>query len=186
MKKGLNYIIDITLRYAILIFVGILSVKIFYLLITPITIYPVYSLLNLFFNTAYLGDILFVNTIPIEIIGPCIAGSAYYLLLILNLSTPKIKLKKRLLLLGFSFASLLIVNVLRIFLLASLFISGASFFDMAHKAFWYAGSVLFVVGIWFLSVRLFKIKEIPLYSDFRFLWDSSRKNMKKSKSSKKH
>ncbi len=185
MKKEVNSVLDIVLRYAILVITGIFNTAIFYFIFTFITIYPVYLLLKLFFDTSLLYNIIFVSSFPIEIIGPCIAGSAYYLLFMLNLSTRGIKLGKRIKFLLFSFLLLLIINILRIFLLAVLFVSGVSFFDITHKLFWYVGSTIFVVGIWFLSVKLFKVKEIPFYSDVTFLLHSG-KNAKKTKRSKKH
>ncbi len=184
MKRGAS-LLDIIVRYLILIVIGISGTGIFYSLFTSLTIYPVYFLFKLFFNTALMSNVIMINNLPIEIIGACIAASAYYLLLILNLSTPNVKIEKRIKILFFSFLSFLIINILRIFFLSILFISGVSFFDIAHKLFWYAGSVLFVVGIWFLSVKLFKIKEVPFYSDLVFLLHS-RKNSKKTKRSKKH
>jgi hypothetical protein len=71
---------------------------------------------------------------------------------------------------------------LRIFILSILFVSGISFFDFAHKSFWYVGSIVFVVLIWFLGVKLFKIESIPFYSDIKFLLSHSRKNIRKKKS----
>jgi len=187
MKKGVASVIDIVSRYSILIISGILNTTIFYLLFTLTTIYPVYFLLKIFFDVSLSSSILLINnSFPINLIGPCIAASAYYLLLILNLSTPNIKIGKRIGILFFSFLSLLLVNILRIFSLSVLFVSGTSFFDLAHKAFWYVGSVLFVVGIWFLSVKLFKIEKVPFYSDIAFLLSHSRKNFKKPKRSNKH
>lgn len=185
MKKEVNSVLDIVLRYAILVITGIFNTAIFYFIFTFITIYPVYLLLKLFFDTSLLYNIIFVSSFPIEIIGTCIAGSAYYLLFMLNLSTRGIKLGKRIKFLLFSFLLLLIINILRIFLLAVLFVSGVSFFFFIHKLFWYVGSTIFVVGIWFLSVKLFKVKEIPFYSDVTFLLHSG-KNAKKTKRSKKH
>ncbi len=79
------------------------------------------------------------------------------------------------LLLLFSFSVFFLVNMLRIIFSAYLFISGAVWFDFAHKLFWYLGSIVFVVGIWFLSVRLFKIKEIPFYADVKYLFSLARK-----------
>jgi len=185
MKKEAKSVFEIALRYLILVLIGILGNSVFYLLFLPLTVYPVYFLLQIFFNPYLLYNVIIVHSSPIEIIGACVAGSAYYLLLILNLSTRKIELKKRLLMLLFSFSSLLVINVLRIFLLSLIFIFGFSFFDITHKLFWYAGSTIFVVGIWFLSVKLFKVKEIPVYSDVLFLLKSGKKP-KKTKSSKKH
>jgi len=185
MKGGFKSVFDIVLRYAILVLVGISNSWIFYLLFSAITIYPVYFLLSLIFDASLVYNTITINNSPIEIIGACVAGSAYYLLLILNLSIRGIKLKKRILMLLFSFSSLLAVNILRIFALSILFVLGLSFFDFTHKLFWYVGSTVFVVAIWFLSVKIFKIKEIPIYSDIAFLLKSGKK-VKKAKSSKKH
>jgi len=187
MKKGVASIMDIVSRYFILIICGILSTTIFYFLFTFVTIYPVYYLLKIFFDVSISSNTMLINnSFPIDLIGPCIAASAYYLLLILNLSTPNIKIGKRMGVLFFSFLALLLVNILRIFSLSVLFVNGVSFFDFAHKAFWYVGSVIFVVGIWFLSVKLFKIEDVPFYSDIAFLFNHSRKNLKKTKRSHKH
>jgi len=168
MKKR-NKILGLAIRYLILLLIGILGTSFFYLIFSFLTIQPVYLLLQIFFNPSLASNIIIINNLPIEIIGACIAGSAYYLLLILNLSMPNIKLGKRILLLLFSFSFLLILNILRIFLLSVLYVSQFSFFDITHKLFWYVGSIVFVVGIWFLSVSLFKIKEIPFYSDIKSL-----------------
>jgi exosortase/archaeosortase family protein len=168
MKKK-SKIFDIAIRYIILLIIGILGTSFFYLIFSFLTIQPVYLLLKIFFNPSLASNIIIINNLPIEIIGACIAGSAYYLLLILNLSMPNIKLGKRVSLLLLSFSLLLILNILRIFLLSVLYVSQFSFFDITHKLFWYVGSIVFVVGIWFLSVSLFKIKEIPFYSDIKSL-----------------
>ena len=54
------------------------------------------KVLGLFFDTLLMGNVILLdNRIPIEIVPACVAGSAYYLLLILNLSIAKIKLKTR-------------------------------------------------------------------------------------------
>ncbi len=184
MKRDTKSIMDILIRYSILVIVGILSVQIFYFLFTSLTIYPTTFLLNLFFDVTLIANVLWVKGIPIEIIGPCIAGSAYYLLLILNLATPKLNAKTRIFSLLFSFLALLLVNILRIFLLSLLLLSGSAFFDITHKLVWVIGSIIFVVGVWFLTVKLFKIKEIPFYSDIMYLCSHSKK--KKTKSRKKH
>jgi len=171
MKKKFKEAYDIFLRYLIIILIAFPNLFIFYFIFTPLTVYFVYLLLNIFFDASVSGNIIDIPNYSIEIIKACVAGSAYYLLLILNLSTPKIKLKKRLKILGFSFGFLLIVNILRIFLL-SLFL-GSYWFDITHKLFWYSLSTIFVIGIWFTSVKLFKIKEIPVYSDMKFLFKHS-------------
>jgi exosortase/archaeosortase family protein len=183
MKRG--FLKDIILRYLTLAIIGIFSMQIFYFIFLPLTLYPVYFLLKSLFNLSLISNIIWIGNFPIEIIGACVAGSAYSLLLILNLSTREIKIKKRILILFLSFLSFLIINILRIFILSIMLISGNSFFDLTHKLFWYAGSTIFIVGIWFLSVKLFRIKNIPFYSDIKKLYESG-KNSHNTQRSKKH
>lgn len=180
MKKKTGDISDIILRYLVLVLVAIPNLWLFYLIFTPLTAYPVYWLLNLFYDASILNNnvILINQTVSIELIEACIAGSAYYLLLILNLSVPKIDLKRRIKMVAFSFSIFLVINILRIFSLGLVAISGASFFDITHRVFWYVLSTIFVAVIWFLEVYAFRIKEIPLYSDIKFLYKNTRKQNK--------
>jgi len=171
-KRGV--FLDIILRYLILILIALPGLFIFYFIFTPLTVYPVYFLLGLFFDVAILSKIhILVNNIPIELISACIAGAAYYLLLVLNLSTPKIKLKTRISAIIFSFIAFLILNILRIFVLSSLAATGFSYFNVTHTVFWYGFSTIIVIGIWFAEVKIYKIKEIPFYSDIKFLYKKS-------------
>lgn len=170
MKKS-RKVYDILIRYSIMIFLGLPNLWFFYFIFTPLTVYPVYFLLNMFFDASLNGNIINIPDYSIEIINACVAGSAYYLLLILNLSIPKIKLSKRIKMIGLSFATLLTINILRIFFL-SLFVDSL-WFDITHRLFWYLLSTIFVVGIWFAEVKLFKIKDIPFYSDLKFLFKHS-------------
>jgi len=164
-----NNLKSILTRYLILVLVAIPGIYLFYFLFKPLTIYPVYFLLNLFYEVSLVGStVLISNAFPIEIINACIAGSAYSLLLILNLSTPRIKTLKRFKMIFLSFLILLIVNILRIFLLSVMSVSNSPLFEITHKFLWYFVSTLFVVGIWFWEVRYFKIKQIPFYSDLKY------------------
>lgn len=176
LKKNFQEFFSIIARYLIMLVAGIPNFWFFYLIFTPLTIYAVYFFLNLFYqDVSLMSNIILVNSMPIEIIDACVAGSAYYLMLILNLSIPNIKIKKRLLLLLFSFSLFFIANVLRIVFSSYLLVSGTTWFDFAHKLFWYAGSILFVVGIWFFGIKIFKVKEIPFYSDLKFLFSFVKK-----------
>ncbi|MBI2043445.1 pacearchaeosortase [Candidatus Pacearchaeota archaeon] len=161
---------DIFIRYFILVLAAVPNFFIFYLVFTPLTIYPVYFIMSLFFNTILIGNVIIINNeIPIELIKACIAGSAYYLLFILNLSTPKINIEKRIKMLLLAFFSLLAFNIFRIVLLSTIFLEGFPIFVLAHQFFWYFISTIFVILIWFSEVKIFKIKETPFYSDFKFL-----------------
>jgi len=165
-RNKINFL-SILLRYSILLVLGIF-LSVFYTLLLPLTLWPVYFLLNLFYDVSLTGNILLISGAEIEIIGACVAGSAYYLLLILNLTT-SMKPKQRFHSILFSFSSLLVLNILRILFLSILYLENFSFFDFTHKLFWYFISIIFVVGIWFLTVRIFKIKNIPIYSDIKRL-----------------
>lgn len=169
-------ILGMFVRYLTLVVVAFPSLWIFYFIFTPLTVYPTYFLLNLFFDASLISEavIMIGQRVPIEIIGACVAGSAYYFLLILNLTTGKIKIKTRVYMILLAFSFFLIINIIRIFLLSLLAVSGSSFFGITHILFWYLLSTIFVVGIWFAQVKIFKIKEIPFYSDIKFLYKQSR------------
>src|SRR3989344_1629257 len=170
MRKTHKEFWDIAIRYSILILAAISGFGIFYLLLTPLTVYPVYLILNLFFEAVLVQNVIIVNhQFPIEIIKACVAASAYYLLLVLNLSTPKIKIETRIKMIFFAFAALLFFNVSRITILSLIFLEGLPIFVALHQLFWYFLSTIFVVIIWFSEVKIFKVKEIPFYSDFKLL-----------------
>ena len=171
-KKEKKNLFNVFIRYVILACLSISNLWIFYFIFTPLTLYVVYFLLHLVYSQISLVSniILVSGNFPIEIIGACVAGSAYYLLLILNLSIPNVKIIDRAKLILFSFLSLFLVNVLRIFILSIIYVNGVSWFDTAHILFWYLGSIVFVVGIWFLGIKLFRIKGIPFYSDLKYIF----------------
>ncbi len=133
-----------------------------------LTIYPVYFLLSILYPVSVIDANLIISSKTIELIPACIAGSAHYLLTALNLTTP-MKLKKRFPVLFFSLILFLIINISRIFFISLLFIESNSLFDFTHKFSWYFLSTVFIIGIWFFSVYLLKIKSIPVYSDFKYL-----------------
>lgn len=163
-------------RYVILVVLGLFGLWIFYIIFTPLTIYPVNWILNKIYGSYIIEgfDRIYFKGIYLNIIPACIAGSAYYLLLILNLTTP-MKIEKRvkniLVLWGFFLA----LNIIRIAGFAILFYSGYKYFDVAHRAFWYFGSTIIVIMIWFGGAWLFKIKEIPVCSDAKKIFKSMKK-----------
>jgi len=165
----------LALRYLILL--GLMfTLPFIYAIITPITIQSLVFLLKPFYNdVAMLGNIMVIDyKYFIQIIPACIAGAAYLLLLILNL-TIAMSIKKRVLSLLFSILALFIINMLRLLLFSFLYTSESPFFDFTHKLVWYFLSTIFVIGIWFLTTKLFSIKEIPVYTDVQNLI----KNIKK-------
>jgi exosortase/archaeosortase family protein len=175
MNKLTKKFLGIFFRYIIIILIALPNLYLFYLVFTPLTIYPVYWITKLFTDVSLNGNILSMGKYTIELIGACIAGSAYYLLVILNLSTPNIKFKKRICMIFSSFLIFLFFNLLRILILILLFSNDFNFFDITHKIFWYALSTILVLAIWFFEIKMFKIKEIPIYTDLKYLY-RQRKN----------
>ena len=157
-------IASLIVRYFILLIVG-LNIDVIYSIFTPITVNVVYFILNAI-SGAYLvqNNSIIFKSIIIELVPACIAGSAYYLLLVLNLST-KMSVRKRAINICFLMVSFLVLNVIRIVFLSFFYFYTENYFDITHKALWYMGSTLAVVGVWFLGVWIFKIKEIPIYGD---------------------
>jgi exosortase/archaeosortase family protein len=145
------------------------ALPIIYKILTPLTIKSTGFLLKIFYQVSILGDIIviFPDTV-MQIIAPCVAGSAYLLLLILNLTLP-MKLKTRVYSILFSIILLFILNTMRILVLAVLLVNNSQFFSFTHKLFWYVLSTVFVVGIWLFTAFLFRIKQIPVYSDIKYL-----------------
>src|SRR3989344_6720214 len=105
MEKLDKNILGMFIRYLALVFVAFPNLWIFYFIFTPLTVYPTYFLLNLFFDASLISEavIMIGQRVPIEIIDACVAGSAYYFLLILNLTTGKIKIKTRIYMVLFAF-----------------------------------------------------------------------------------
>lgn len=165
-----NIKLFIPFRYIILFLISLCLFYSFfvYKILFILTVYPVNFILNFFLNSTFDGNFLIIGKNIIEIIPACIAVSAYVFLLILNLTTSmsaEIRIKS----LVFSLVSLLIINIIRLVILSFLFISGYRSFDIVHKFFWYFLSIIIVILIWFSSVKLFKIRNIPVYSDFKKL-----------------
>jgi exosortase/archaeosortase family protein len=168
--------IEIFARYLILMLAALFNLAIFYIIFTPLTVYPVYWVLHAIEPGTRLleGNVIFFRGAWAEIIGACVAGSAYYLLLILNLSMP-MELKKRLKSLVFLLGCFLVLNILRIAVFIALLAKGFQYFDVTHMTVWYFGSTVLVVALWFVNVWIFKIKEIPIYTDAKTIfWEIKR------------
>ncbi len=175
-------IITLIFRYIIILFFGLFNIWIFYKLFTSPTIFLVSKIISIFGNTTLFGNIIFYQGIIFQIIPACVAGSAYYLLFILIMSISDLKPIKHALILVFSFSLLFIINVLRIVVLVFMF--GSFYFEPIHLFFWYVLSTLFVFLIWVLCIKVFSIKEIPIYSDIKFLMNNLK--VRKSEPKRKH
>ena len=169
INSNSNLVYDIVFRYAAILLLSLGNLFIFYKIFSPLTTYPVFLILKLIYSEVYYsGIIIHINQYSIFLIKSCIAGSAYFLLFALVLSIP-MKLLKRIYLLIFVFFVFLLINIIRIVFLVYLLVNNSNYFDISHKFIWYGLSTIFIVGIWFFSVWLFKIKDIPVYSDMKYL-----------------
>jgi exosortase/archaeosortase family protein len=166
----MNKTLSLFIRYIIILALGLGNLFVFYLIFTPLTAGFVIFLLRIF-DSAFLisRDTIIFNSITLTLVPACIAGAAYYFLSILILATPNIKLRTRLLILALSFSLFLIFNSLRIFFLAAVY--GSGLFNFFHIFLWYFMSTVLVLGIWFLDVKIFKIKSIPVVDDVKFIYN---------------
>lgn len=165
-------VFNLLTRYIILLLLPLNGLFIFYFIFTPLTVKPFFYFLHLFYPETTLlenNTILFKGYYA-QIISSCVAGAAYYLLAILNLTTP-MPIKKRIASLFFLFFSFMFLNILRIFSFTLLIEKGYNYFEAAHLFAWYFGSTLLVVFVWFVNVLIFQIKAIPIYTDFKNLID---------------
>jgi len=167
LNKTTKTLLGIFIRYLIALILG-LFINVFYIIFTPLTIYPVFYILKIFYPVVLSGVSLIIQTAKITLVPACIAGSAYYLLLVLNLLTP-MNIKKHIKAIIFSLIILLMINTLRIILFSTLYLQNFAYFDITHWIFWYFLSILFVFLIWILEIKIYKIKEIPIYNDIKYI-----------------
>ncbi len=167
--------IEMFVRYLLLALIPIGGMAILYIIFTPLTVSPVYWLLKkMYADTVLLGTTtLYFQQNYANIVEACVAGAAYYLLLILNLTTP-MPLLKRAKSITFILVVFLVFNILRIVIFARLLVNGADYFDSAHQITWYFGSTVLVIVVWFVNVLLFDIREIPIYTDVKSLMQEIR------------
>lgn len=174
-------------RYAILIVLGLFNLALFYIIFTPLTIYPVFFFISKIFSGSTIISISPTPAIAFKgyvarIIPACVAGSAYYLLLILNLTTP-MQFSKRVKSIIFLLLSFLVINILRITLFAALVPAGFQYFDATHELTWYFGSTIMIAAIWFINSFIFKIQGVPVYSDIKSIYSDIKggKNVRNNK-----
>lgn len=170
--------VGLVLRYLTLAILPLGGLFVFYSVFTPLTVYSAYFIFNKLYGATLLaGNVIFFKGYYAEIVQACVAGAAYYLLVILNLTTP-MRIKKRIKSLLFLLFSFLIINIIRISIFGVMFTKGYKYFDVAHELTWYFGSTLIVILVWFANVYIFKLKAIPVYTDMMHLFAEIFKNKK--------
>lgn len=153
-------------RYLFLLIIGI-NISYLYAIFAPLTIYPVFFILNFLYSSASLsGNVISFSSSSVVLTEACIAGAAYYFLLLLNMSV-QMPIKTRLRSLFFLILSFLFLNIIRIVLFSALFNAGFAYFSLAHKLIWHLGSTVLLIALWFINIKAFKINAIPIYTDIK-------------------
>lgn len=182
----MRYVKELVTRILIAVLLLIIPINVFYFLFSKITLLaslPFLYLLGYSINVK--GYILFLDGQSLEFIPACVATSAYYLLTLLVLLTKDVKIKTRFYL--FLSGSLLIflMNVIRIDILLYILLKfGENWFERFHIFFWHFVSSIYVAAVWIFLAYKFKLKSIPVYSDFKFLLKKSIFYKKKRKKRK--
>ncbi|MBT4334246.1 pacearchaeosortase [archaeon] len=158
-------------RFIIAILAVIFYNFLFYEILKPFTIYGSYLFLLIFESGIKLAEnSLIVSGHTFNFIHACIAGSAYFLLFILLISTKDIKLIDGIKLFFVGSSLILLMNIIRIdILIISSIKFGKVWFDAIHLIFWKFLSTIYVAFVWISLVKKFKIKTIPIYSDIIYL-----------------
>lgn len=178
----MNKFQSIALRYVMILTLGINNFYIISKIITPLTIHITRTTLNIFTPTTLTQNIIQTQTTTIQLIPACIAISAYYLLIFLLLATPNIQIKTRIYTILTATLSLLILNTTRILILIPL--TQTQSFATIHWATWHIFSTTLVAAIYITTIKLYKIKSTPIYSDLKYLKSQIKKPKRKIKHKK--
>lgn len=184
--KKMREIKDLSIRIITAILLLTFPINIFYVLFSKITLFsslPFLYLLGYSFNVK--GYVLFLEGQSLEFVSACVATSAYYLLTLLVLLTKDVKFKDRVSMMLSGYFLILLMNVIRIDVLLYFLVElGENWFESFHIIFWHFVSSIYVAAVWVFLTYKFKIKSVPVYSDFKFLLSKSifgKKKVKKRK-----
>ncbi|MFH1636961.1 MAG: pacearchaeosortase [Candidatus Woesearchaeota archaeon] len=181
----MKYPSKLILRLAIAILLGIFY-KLFYLVFAPLTLYPAFYLIRMMTPATLSGIMLYIPGYTFSFIDACAAASAYLLLSYLILLTMDISIKKRVAMFLSGSALILAFNIFRIWLLFYILLNfGMSAFQAVHMFIWKFLATLYVLAVWIFLIRAFKVKSIPIYSDYKYLYSRAKLFMAKKKAVKK-
>lgn len=172
-KRKSNYLVDLIIRLLVLIFVS-LNFGVFYVVLSPITIYLSYFLTKIFYDPVLIGNAIGIGNVGFNFVEACVAGAAYYLLFLLVMGIKEIKWINRLKV--FVVGSLLVLgmNLIRVLVLIILNVElGKNYFDAVHLVFWNFLSGAFIAIVWIFLVKKYKLGEIPYYADIKYLYGKS-------------
>ena len=158
------------IRYLSTIILMVFGLKIVYFLISSLTFnLSYYSLF--YYNPTLVSEASFIiGNHKLNFISACTAASAYLLLALLTLTTD-LNLKKSIKVFLLGSVLILIANIIRIdILIIALIEFGSRTFNTLHLFFWKVLSTVYVVLLWIFLTKIFKIKNIPIYTDFKEIY----------------
>ena len=165
----MKYEIKLIIRVLIAVILS-LSAKLFYFVLAPITLYSSYFITKIFFPVVIEENTFLINDLTLEFVPACVAVAAYILISLLILLTKDIKPKVLIKMFVIGFFLILIANLIRIEIMIFVLIEyGNNLFKTLDLFFWKVLSTVYIVFVWILLTRLFKIKTIPVYSDVKYL-----------------
>lgn len=174
----MDYTYKLLIRWFVALFFGIFF-KIYYVIFSPLTFYATYLLLHLAGSPVIIEDgalftegvgAILMGDLVLRFIKACTAASAYFLLTLLIVLTKEIDWKKALQMFGVGSALIFVFNLIRVNILILVLVHfDLDWFNYLHLFFWKFLSTIVVVLIWFLLVKAYKVKNIPVYSDVKFL-----------------
>jgi len=167
MKKDSKKTINLFSRYIAILIFGAGNLYLIYKIFTPLTVHTTNLFLKIFTQTTLVGNTIHLNQSIIEIAPPCVVGSAFYLLLVLFFSVADVKPKTRTYAILTALSVFFALNIIRILILTPLI--ATTYFETIHWMFWHVISTLFVAGTYIVTVKTYKIKSIPFYSDIKYL-----------------
>ena len=171
----MKYVHSLVLRYLLIL----TPIKLFSFILTPITFYLSILILT-YFNPVVINNVISINNIDFEFVEACIATLAYYLLLILTMTTKDISWKIRGKLFLYGSFLILGMNLIRILILVFVAVNyGMDWFQLVHLTFWKIVSGIYVALVWIFLVNKYKIKSIPIIDDLKYLYNLIRKNPEK-------
>ena len=162
------------LRYSFLIITGFL-IGYLYDIFRPLTLYPVYYGFKILgYNPLILNGNIHIGYQELVFVNACIAASAYYLFLVLVLSTKGLTFEEILKIYGIGVISILFVNILRIIGMGIILIRfEENLFETWHMILWRFVATFFIAFLWIYLSRKFLINNIPFYTDFEYLLNKS-------------
>ena len=166
MDKQTKKIFLMFSRYFAVLLFGLSNLYLFYKIFTPPTIHIFYFIISIFTDANLVNNLISFGESTVEIVPACVAGAAYYLLFVLVMLTA-MDVKTRAKALSASLMAFFVANIFRLLILSSLI--GNINFELIHNIFWHLVSTVFVVGIWFGTVKFYNIKSVPMYTDFLYL-----------------